>query len=151
MLATSKIRNFVSHLLRKLYRVSPKSYQRRYSEYFGEKSDNYLKQREGTDGWKREHENLVYLLNKLPIGMTILDIPVGTGRFIQEYLKREHRVVGIDISDEMMKQAVIPEYARQQITLRVGDARSIPYADNTFDCTISFRFLGYIPPLVTQL
>lgn len=45
------------------------------------------------------------------------------------------KVVGIDISDEMVKSA--NEKIEQGVEFRVGDAENIPFPDNTFDAVIS--------------
>jgi len=134
--------------LRQTYKnITPTSYRSRYNEYFNDKADNYLKKREQTVGWKQQHITLVELLDKLPRSIKVLDVPVGTGRFIDEYVNRDYQVYGIDISEEMMKQANVEGRGLENVSLQVGDARSVPYEDDYFDLTVSFRFLGYIPPL----
>ncbi len=141
------LRILLKKLRQKLKKVTPVSYQSRYNEYFNDKAANYLAKREHTEGWWQQHKTLVELLDKLPRSIKVLDIPVGTGRFIGEYVYRGYKVFGIDISEEMMKQANIEKQGLENVSLQVGDARSLPYKDNYFDLVVSFRFLGYIPPL----
>ena len=49
----------------------------------------------------QEVENV---LRSLPHGQLILDVPCGTGRFLPLLLRAEHRVVGMDISADMLKK-----------------------------------------------
>ena len=141
------LRTLFKKLRKKVRKISPASYPSRYNEYFNDKAANYLAKREHTEGWKQEHITLVEILDKLPRNIKVLDVPVGTGRFLGEYVNRGYKVYGIDISEEMMKQAIITERGLENVYLQVGDARSLPYEDNYFDLSVSFRFLGYIPPL----
>jgi len=78
---------------------------------------------------------------------SILDVPCGTGRFTGHLARRGHRVVGSDISIEMMG------VARDKLGEIEGmhgytqaDAENMPFHDGAFDCVMSIRFMFHLDP-----
>ncbi len=74
---------------------------------------------------------------------TILDIATGTGDFAIEAMKlKPEKVVGVDISEGMMKLGVekIKKLGLQNtIELKSGDSENLPFPDNSFDAiTVGF-------------
>jgi ubiquinone/menaquinone biosynthesis C-methylase UbiE len=73
---------------------------------------------------------------------TALDVPCGTGRFTGRLAELGYRVVGGDLSAEMMNVArskiepggTIPGFVQ-------ADAECLPFRDRAIDCVISIRFL----------
>ena len=74
---------------------------------------------------------------KLKNGSKILDIGCGKGFMLFDFMKLNPNFVleGIDISDYAITNAV-PEIKK---FLKVGDAKSLPYEDNSFDLVISIN------------
>ena len=74
---------------------------------------------------------------KLKSGSKILDIGCGKGFMLFDLMKLNPNFVleGIDISDYAITNAV-PEVKK---FLKVGDAKSLPYEDNSFDLVISIN------------
>jgi SAM-dependent methyltransferase len=79
---------------------------------------------------------------------SILDLPCGTGRFTGTLADSGYDVIGSDISLEMMR------VARERLGPVSGlhgyvraDAESLPFADGTFDCVMSIRFLFHVDAL----
>ena len=74
---------------------------------------------------------------KLKNGSKILDIGCGKGFMLFDFMKLNPNFVleGIDISDYAITKAV-PEVKK---FLKVGDAKSLPYEDNSFDLVISIN------------
>ena len=74
---------------------------------------------------------------KLENGSKILDIGCGKGFMLFDLMKLNPNFVleGIDISDYAITNAV-PEVKK---FLKVGDAKSLPYEDNSFDLVISIN------------
>tara|TARA_Y100000780_G_C13588577_1_gene379725 strand:+ start:239 stop:898 length:660 start_codon:yes stop_codon:yes gene_type:complete len=74
---------------------------------------------------------------KLKSGSKILDIGCGKGFMLFDFMKLNPNFVleGIDISDYAITNAV-PEVKK---FLKVGDAKSLPYEDNSFDLVISIN------------
>lgn len=67
-------------------------------------------------------------------GADVLDVACGTGQIAIPAARAGARVAGIDIADNLIDQA--SRQARQQglaIRFEVGDAESLPFADNSFD------------------
>ncbi len=75
---------------------------------------------------------------------TILDLATGTADLAIALAKRnpQAHIVGMDISEKMLeigKKKVAKQKMDPQIELRVGDAASLPFEDNTFDAvTVAF-------------
>jgi phosphatidylethanolamine/phosphatidyl-N-methylethanolamine N-methyltransferase len=71
---------------------------------------------------------------KIAPGDRLLDIGIGTGLSLESYPKTTH-VVGIDISDGMLRHAVRRAEASGLAStgLAVADALRLPFADGSFD------------------
>jgi demethylmenaquinone methyltransferase/2-methoxy-6-polyprenyl-1,4-benzoquinol methylase len=73
---------------------------------------------------------------KLVKGETVLDLAAGTGVSTEELARSGAEVIGVDISQGMLKAG---KKTRPASTLLAGDALALPFADATFDAvTISF-------------
>ena len=110
--------------------------------YYGETATSYLAKRLAQPIWHAEQEVTRDMLSRLPNGISVLDVPFGTGRFVPYYLEKGMSIFGLDASSEMLlvaKQTLGDDYLL--CDLRVGDARSLPYGDDSFDLVVSFRFL----------
>ncbi len=70
----------------------------------------------------------------------VLDVGVGTGRFAEPLQKAEFNVVGVDISRKMMGKA--KEKGVKDLIL--GDVRSVPFRDKTFDITVAVHILHLV-------
>ena len=77
------------------------------------------------------------LLSKLDLQPTdkVLDLCCGQG-VMADYMKKASIVVGIDISREAINQAQRLSKNKKAVFV-VGNARSLPFADNSFDKIIS--------------
>ena len=113
--------------------------------YLGEAADKYDADREQTAKWEREQSAVERILGALPRHLSILDIPVGTGRFIELYGRLGLQATGLDISADMLSRArEKAEHTGAGITLREGDIRSIAGPDGAFDIALCIRFLNWI-------
>jgi demethylmenaquinone methyltransferase/2-methoxy-6-polyprenyl-1,4-benzoquinol methylase len=70
----------------------------------------------------------------------ILDIATGTGDFALEALKiNPQNVIGVDISEGMLKVGMETKQVDHIISLRLGDSENLPFDANTFDAiTVGF-------------
>jgi demethylmenaquinone methyltransferase/2-methoxy-6-polyprenyl-1,4-benzoquinol methylase len=90
-------------------------------------------------GWRRKCvKKLISSRPKL-----ILDVATGTGDFAIECMKLDpDKVIGIDISEGMMKfgrEKLKKLDLEKKIELKLGDAETLDFADNTFDAiTVGF-------------
>jgi ubiquinone/menaquinone biosynthesis C-methylase UbiE len=113
--------------------------------YYGQTAEDYERVRTKQDWWHIENQVVSELLEDIPRGSSILDVPFGTGRFLPLYAQRQMKVTGLDISYAMLATAQrLREDLVRQCKLDVGDARSLPYGDGSFDVVLSFRFLDGI-------
>jgi len=94
-----------------------------------------------------EQRVLERILGEVPRGSLVMDAPCGTGRLLPLYLSKGLRLVGSDISAEMINVA-------RRRTERWKDGRNflrmdfvqIPLSDNSVDAVFSIRFLPHFPP-----
>lgn len=82
----------------------------------------------------------------------ILDVPTGTGRFVDSWLGMGLRVAGADISVEMMRQAQERLAAGASRERALGfvqcDAEALPFRPASFDLVASIRFFMHLTPQV---
>jgi ubiquinone/menaquinone biosynthesis C-methylase UbiE len=110
--------------------------------YYGSTAQDYEAIRSQQGWWQEENKVVEGILNDFPKGLSVLDVPFGTGRFLPLYAAQAMKVTGLDISYAMLDTAKgLREELVKQCQLDIGDARKLPYADNSFDVVLSFRFL----------
>jgi SAM-dependent methyltransferase len=117
-----------------------------HDHYRGEVAKGYLEKRLQQPSWHREQEVVQALLRGQPDRIKVLDVAIGTGRFVEMYLAKGMQVDGIDISSDMLdaaREALGPAYERCRMAL--GSADELPYDDQSFDLVVCFRFFGLIP------
>jgi ubiquinone/menaquinone biosynthesis C-methylase UbiE len=95
--------------------------------------------------WHRENELVEALLVPKKLGK-VLDVPVGTGRFLKLYDTLGATLVdGIDISDDMLRLAAKKlRPLRVPVALIKGDARKIHKPNRYYETTVCIRFLDLI-------
>lgn len=74
-------------------------------KYTGAVAAGYDAKREQSAKWLAEDRIVRDMLDDMPVGTTVLDVPVGTGRFIPFYEERGFEVVGLDVQDDMLCEA----------------------------------------------
>jgi ubiquinone/menaquinone biosynthesis C-methylase UbiE len=115
--------------------------------YYGNTALTYHERRKDSTRWKAEDSAVAKLLSRLPEGISVLDLPFGTGRFTEIFTARNLQITGIDISEDMLGAArEIYGSALESATLEVGDATALKYPDKAFDLLVSVRFLQNIIP-----
>ena len=85
----------------------------------------------------------------LPLGpgTKVLDVPAGTGRLTVALAETGATVIGADISANMLKMAAQKRAAAPDASVHLmqGSGAQLPFADNTFDAVLSFKFFHLIP------
>jgi SAM-dependent methyltransferase len=95
---------------------------------------------DGSDG----EEEFDRELRKRIIGKIVLDNGCGSGVFTLNIAKRASRVRGIDTSTTALRLAErnLKKSALSNVDFRLGDARHLPFTDNSFDVVYSRRGPG---------
>ena len=94
-----------------------------------------------------EKQSVLKLVNKYFASSSyFLDIPVGTGRIAEVLLNHGFKVMGADISKEMIKlsEKKLRQFG-EKIEYKIEDAENISFKDNYFDGITSVRFFGHLP------
>jgi len=111
--------------------------------YFGKYATDYDKRRENSKNWIAEQAAVLPELAAIQPGERVLDIPGGTGRWLEALKQRGAQTTLFDVSDDMLaiarKKAEALGYPIQTI---VGNALTDPYP--AADWVISVRFLNKI-------
>ncbi len=84
----------------------------------------------------------------LKSGMWVLDCGCGTGRQCIPLARRGIRVIGVDITEEMLKVCkgkVDSLGLGEFVDLIVGDAESPPVKDGSFDAAVLYAILHHLP------
>jgi ubiquinone/menaquinone biosynthesis C-methylase UbiE len=115
------------------------------NRYVGKTATGYDAKRDRTAKWDREQEHVARLLGTLARDSRVVDIPVGTGRFVKLYAELGLAATGFDISRDMLEEARQKALeAGATVELREGDIRSISAPDRAFDAALCIRFLNWV-------
>ncbi len=117
------------------------------SWYSGLNAQQYDVKREAkTDRFQAEDQRIKEYLDKLPDHSRVLDVPIGTGRFLKFYKDRNFNVTGIDISRDMLGEAEKKaSKLGMEVRLLAGDATDMPLPDRSVDYIVSNKFVKWLP------
>jgi ubiquinone/menaquinone biosynthesis C-methylase UbiE len=92
-------------------------------------------------------------LMEIPADARVLDVGCGSGWATRLMAQRATagRVVGIDISDEMIKLAADTSSAFNNVEFRVASAENLPFADREFSHAFSMESLYYYNNMLEAL
>ena len=118
-----------------------KSYWDRRSSTFDLSPGHTLSSKKEEDAWK------ALFLDKIgPGDKRVLDVGVGTGFLSIMLAEIGYSVVGVDLSEEMIKNARKKMDARGlKVRLEVGDAEALPFEDASFDGVVNRAVLWTLP------
>ena len=109
--------------------------------YEGDIAKKYNERRISEPMWQREQEAFHSVLAALPSGASIIDIPLGTGRFISFFKELGLKAQGVDISSDMLEEA---KQSAQQLNYQMkfiqGDAEHLPQDDSECNYLICYPF-----------
>ena len=112
--------------------------------YTGLIAASYVRNRVGPK-WCVENAAVEELLTSVPHGASVLDAPIGTGRFLPIYKSRFLKPHGIDVSADMLAQArLYADAVGVFVDLIERDIRQLPFADNRFDAALCVRFVNLV-------
>jgi ubiquinone/menaquinone biosynthesis C-methylase UbiE len=98
------------------------------------------------------HEALLELMAEcagVRAGDSLLDVACGPGIVSCFYAKRVARVTGLDMVPAMLERAqrFQAESKVENVTWKLGESNSLPFAENTFDCAVTrFSFHHFLEP-----
>lgn len=70
----------------------------------------------------------------------VLELGCGTGLILRRLAEIAREAVGVDLSHEMVARA-----REKGLDVRVADLRTLPFDDDSFDLTCSFKVLPHVP------
>lgn len=118
------------------------------NQYSGEGANNYDAIRSQTKRWQNEQRAITELLQEIE-PVRFVDVPVGTGRWIDLLEKADRQAIGIDISPDMIKQtreklraAGIPDSQFHLIEGSALDTASL-VSDFAPDTIVCIRFVNW--------
>ncbi len=114
-----------------------------YFQELAAKYDAWFATPHGQYVFRHEREIIMELLDIIP-GIYTLDIGCGTGIYTNELCEAGARVVGVDISPEML--AIAADKNRQHgdsVSFLTADAAALPFADNSFDLVTSISAMEF--------
>lgn len=76
----------------------------------------------------------------------VLEVGCGTGLVLERIAKFAKNAEGIDLSPGMLQKA-----RERGLSVREGSATDLPFPDNSFDVTCSFKVLAHIPDIEKAL
>jgi len=117
------------------------SIQATSKKYRGRKAETYDEIRMKQRRWAVENEAVAAMVQDLKRGTTVLDCPVGTGRFLDTWKKRGFDFLGVDYSDEMLDLAKSKGWPKGKLVQ--GDASALELG-RQFDVGVYVRFLDLI-------
>jgi ubiquinone/menaquinone biosynthesis C-methylase UbiE len=121
------------------------------SAYQGDIAARYDADRMVEPLWAEEQEFVRTWIQRFPANATILDTPVGTGRFLPLLVGQGLKVKGTDISADMVAEAHRQyDHLGPAVELSVGDAERLALPDQSVDGVISWRFFHLIPMPVLE-
>ncbi|MFH1957600.1 MAG: class I SAM-dependent methyltransferase [bacterium] len=78
----------------------------------------------------------------------LLDVPCGTGRLSIYLASKGYKVVGVDLSNEMVmctREKLKSLNLEENIVVEEKDAEKLTYPENSFDACVSLRLFGHTP------
>jgi len=127
------------------------------SKYYNKKKSEIYESSRNNQIWLNENDIFLQIKNKLAIKFNrkikVLDVPVGTGRWIPYIDDFASEYVGVDISQNMLDQAAIklkncPQVFQKNAKLIKSSVMQLPIDTNGYyDWVISTRFLPHFSTL----
>lgn len=122
--------------------------------YRGRVAADYDRDRVGEALWDTEQAFVADWCTRQVRGTSVLDLPTGTGRFLDLFLTAGLQVHAMDISDDMLAEVRRRWPAGglpPGLTLAVGDAERIPLAEGGVDFVLSWRLVHLLPLPVVRV
>lgn len=97
-------------------------------------------------GWSHNDHCHKFILREVPTGCgDALEVGCGTGALAREMARRVERVLGMDLSPEMVRLAVEKSRGYENVEFRVADVLEWDWPVEAFDCVVSVATLHHMP------
>ena len=116
-------------------------------KYYLDRAKNYDKDRLTQASWHAEYSAMEKVALTIGRQVTVLDVPVGSGRFFPIYEKQDWQVTGLDISADMLRECesrTLNGKNKGEPFLVRGRSDELPFENGSFDVVVCFRFLQSI-------
>jgi len=119
---------------------SETAYRMVADRYYKSTARDYDKKRDYKPCWAREQAAVEAFVHAGPV----LDVPCGTGRYVQVYKDKGLDAQGVDASDEMiaLAQQKHPDFVAQR-----GTVLDLPFPDKAFQTVVCSRLLNWLYPV----
>lgn len=116
-------------------------------KYHGAVSEGYDAKRTDKPKWLLEQAIIEAMLADLPADTAVLDVPVGTGRFLPFYAQHGFHITGIDISaDQLYQAAKKVQRTDAKGGLYVGNILATDLASKAVDVAVCCRITRWLSP-----
>ena len=88
---------------------------------------------------------LQMIVAEVGVRSACIEIGVGTGRIALPLVEAGVRVVGVDISKEMLRKLVAKRAAGSWPQIAIADATRLPFPDRSFDAALAVHVMHLIP------
>lgn len=106
-------------------------------KYYGAVAENYEAERNQSAHWQAEQNAVSKLVTCGPV----LDIPIGTGRYLPIYEAKGLWPHAVDVSIDMIQQA---QKKRPRLDYKIGSITAIPHPDRSFKTAVCTRLLNWL-------
>jgi len=115
-------------------------------EWHDKKADEWEKMRIGIGNFTLEKQNICIRELYPKKNEKILDVGCGTGFFASKAAKRQANIIGLDMSENMLKVAEkIAKKNNLKIKFIKGNAEKLPFKNCSFDKVIAVDLIGHLP------
>jgi len=104
--------------------------------YYGNHAARYESMRTKNPLWQKENEAVASLVQRGPV----LDVPIGTGRYIPIYQEKGLAFTGMDISPDMIAEAS----KRAKFPYKISSITSIPFDNHQFGTVVCTRMMNWL-------
>jgi ubiquinone/menaquinone biosynthesis C-methylase UbiE len=116
-------------------------------KYHGAIAQGYDAKRVNDPKWTIEQAHIEDMLDDLPKGSWVLDVPCGTGRFFECYHRKGFLFHAVDRSEDMLKEAWAKVGDPHKARLHVGDVRDLSaLEDKSVDAALMIRLSRWLSP-----
>lgn len=115
-------------------------------KYHGAVAQGYDQKREQSEKHKIEQRIIEGMLEDMPAGNWVLDVPCGTGRFFQFYHDKGYLFRGIDASADMLRIAANKVVDPMKARLGQDDVRALGLPDKCVDASVMVRMTRWLSP-----